>query len=312
MLVVYFAVSALLLVSGFLFPPSKEFVDSVPVMLSIGLLLPIFLWYRKYGLKRALSGQVNGRGKSAVAFWILALFALAMIVRFPFVVAFRVPYEKTPLVYLLILTMAFVEKTRVSAFGLKTEGFNKALLCGVAYFGVFSFLPGLILALIAYGFLGQLLIQAFDFSSFFLAMPFMTLCVGLSEESLFRGYMQTHLERFYSKRRANLLQALLFGVWHVVWYVSTPRLYYIFGYVTVTFIVGLFYGYFYSKARNILPLIIAHGLHNSFLLGLQMNQNALEVLGGLPPLNQMIIWVMPYILSGTLTYVFTKYAVKEL
>jgi hypothetical protein len=44
-LVVYFVISALLLLSGFPFSPS-EFLDSVPVLLSVGLLLPIFCGMR--------------------------------------------------------------------------------------------------------------------------------------------------------------------------------------------------------------------------------------------------------------------------
>jgi membrane protease YdiL (CAAX protease family) len=103
--------------------------------------------------------------------------------------------------------------------------------------------------------------------------------VGVSEEGLFRGYVQTHLERFYSKKMANLLQALLFGLWHVVWYASRPQILYMAGYVTATYIIGLFDGYFYSRARNLVPLIIAHGLHNSFLLGLVLNPEVLESVG---------------------------------
>jgi membrane protease YdiL (CAAX protease family) len=85
-----------------------------------------------------------------------------------------------------------------------------------------------------------------------------------------------------------------------------------FGYITTTFIFGLFFGYFYSKARNIVPLIITHGLHNSFFLGIKMNQTALEAIGNLPLTSLILIWLTPYILSGMLTLVFIKYAVREL
>jgi membrane protease YdiL (CAAX protease family) len=307
---VYFAVSALLLLSSFLFLPS-EFLDSVPVLLSVGLLLPLFPWYKNYCVRMRLSNEVNGRGKGLVGLWMVALFLLAMAVRFPSVLWFQVPYEKTPLIYLLVLTMAFIEKTKISAFGLKMRRIDMAVLYGLVYFVVFSFSPVIFFILFVFASVGQLPVQTYDVFSFMWVMPFM-MCVGISEEGLFRGYMQTHLERFYSKRKANLLQALLFGLWHIVWYVSTPQPLYMFGYVTITFVIGLFYGYFYSKARNLVPLIIAHGLHNSFLLGLEMNQKVLELIGNLPPLNQGLIWITPYILAGMFAFAFTKYAVKEL
>lgn len=311
-LVVYFSVSALLLLSGFLFPSPNEFINSVPIVLSVFLLIPIFLWYKKYSMQTVLSQQLVGKNKRAVVFWILALFTLAMIVRFPSVLWFEIPYEKTPLVYLFTLTIVVVGKTDVSAFGLKTKGLGKALLFGLAYFAIFSFLPGLILYLLTYASLDQLIIQSYDFSSFILVMPFMILCVGISEEGLFRGYIQNYLERFYSQRRANLLQALLFGFWHIVWYVSIPDFFGMFGYIMTTFIFGLFFGYFYSKARNIAPLVIAHGLHNSFFRGIEMNQTALEIIGNLPLVSQILIWLVPYILSSILTFVFIKYLVREL
>lgn len=311
-LVVYFAVSVLLLLSGFLFPSSGEFLNSVPIALSVLLLLPIFLWYKSYRRQTELSPQVAEKSKGAVVFCIFSLFALAMVVRFPSVLLFGVPYEKTPLIYLLILTIVFVEKTEISAFGLKTRGIGKALLYGIAYFTVFSFLPGVVLNLLTYVSLGQLAIQSYDFSSFLLVMPFMTLCVGISEEALFRGYIQNRFERFYSKRRANLFQALLFGFWHIVWYISNPNLFYMAGYIMTTFIIGLFFGYFYSKARNIVPLIVAHGLHNSLFQGFKLNQEVLEIIGNLPAHSQMLIWLTPYIFSGLLTFIFTKYAVREL
>jgi membrane protease YdiL (CAAX protease family) len=299
------------LLSGFLFPSSSELADSVPVVLSVLLLFPVFGWYRNYRRKAGLSQEVNQRARGAVVLWIFALFFLAMTVRFPSVLWFRVPYEKTPLVYLVVLTMVLVEKTKVSAFGLKKEGMGKALLFGLAYFAVFSFFPVLVFNLLTYLSLNQLLIQSCDFSSFLLVMPFM-MCVGVSEESLFRGYVQTHLERFYSQRKANLFQGLLFGFWHIVWYVSTPDPLYMAGYVTTTFVIGLFYGYFYSKARNLVPLIITHGLHNSLFRGAKLNQTVVEIIISLPWFSQLLLWLTPFILVGVLAFAFTKYVVREL
>jgi membrane protease YdiL (CAAX protease family) len=109
-----------------------------------------------------------------------------------------------------------VEKTDVSAFGFKTKGISRAVLYGVAYFIVFSLSSAIFFILFASASVNRLVVQTYDVFYSLSVMPFM-LCVGISEEGLFRGYTQTHLEQFYSKRKANLLQALLFGLWHIVW-----------------------------------------------------------------------------------------------
>jgi membrane protease YdiL (CAAX protease family) len=309
---VYLVVSAALLMMGFLFPIENEFANSAPIMLSLSLLVPIYVWYRWHSGRVSLSREIDGRDERLTVYWIFALFLLAMGVRMMSVLWFDKPYEKTSVVYLVVSTIALVEGTDVSVFGFKTRKFAKALLLGLAFFAVFTLSQTLVIGFSVYALGGHLNIQRFDLLPFFLVMPFMILCVGVSEEGLFRGYIQSHFERFYSTRKANLCQAALFGVWHFVWDVSPFNPLNMLLYVMSTFMVGLLFGYFYSKARNLVPLMLAHGLGNSFVQGSTPIYEGVEsVLEGISPASQLFVMILPYVISILLTFVFTKYLVKK-
>ena len=104
----------------------------------------------------------------------------------------------------------------------------------------------------------------------------MTFCVGINEEGFFRGYVQTHFEKFYSSKQAILIQSILFGVWHFVWDLHPFAPIHMTFYVGSTFLIGLVFGYFYSKTKNLVPLVFAHGLFNSIPQGVVENRLALE------------------------------------
>jgi membrane protease YdiL (CAAX protease family) len=119
-----------------------------------------------------------------------------------------------------VLTIVIVQKTDLSIFGFKTRRFGTALFYGLAFFLLLNALTLTIVYSLISVLTNQIALQAYDPVPFFLAMPFMTFCVGISEEGLFRGYMQTHLEKIYTPRKAILIQTLLFGFWHLVWDLS--------------------------------------------------------------------------------------------
>ena len=298
----YFSVASMIFATAYFFPRNIP----ASVFLSILLLFPIFLWHRNWRGKKKLSKEINGRDKRRVIFWVLTIFSLAMLVRIPSALLFGMPYEKTPLIYLTILTIVIVEKTDVSAFGFKTKNFGKSLLYGLVFFALLYGLALLISNILVYAFTYQLPVQTFDFMPVLSAMPFMTLCVGISEEGLFRGYTQTHLEKFYSKREAVFIQAVLFGVWHFVWNLSPFDPLGMARYVGNTFFIGLMFGYMYSKSRNLVPLMFAHGLWNSVPEGIVTSVAALEMS------NQMLLWTLPYLVSAMFMFFFIKYLVKEI
>jgi len=314
---VFYSVSIIILLSAYLFPTEAGVradvsVSIIPIALSVLLLVPIYVWQRRYRSKTRLTKEISTRDESATLFWLFALFVLAMTLRIPSALLFGKPYEKTPLIYLLILTILIIEGTDLSAFGFKTEGFGKALLYGLAFFAVLS---GLTLA-VSYGlvhaFTGQIPVQSFDITSSLLSMPFMTLCVGISEEGLFRGYMQTHLERAYTTGTAIFMQALLFGVWHFVWNLTPFSPIDMMWYIANTFFMGLVFGYFYSKTRNLVPLILAHGLWNSIPPWIIENSDVLAYFYNQAPAEyQILMLILPLTVSAIVTVLFVKYLVRK-
>ena len=94
------------------------------------------------------------------------------------------------------------------------------------------------------------------------------------EEGLFRGIMLTHFRRRLSPWRANLLQGLLFGLWHLAWPIW--RLAY--GHAdlaavaseSITIVLasgvsGLAYGYLFLKTDSLWAPWIAHTISNTTL-----------------------------------------------
>jgi membrane protease YdiL (CAAX protease family) len=316
-IVVFYAIGLLILASAYTYPTRivdasflSDQVDSpiyVPILFSLLLLIPIYLWQKRYRQKAKLSTEIDAKDKSKMLFWIFTLFTLALSVRIPSVLLFAEPYEKTPLICLLIATMILVERTEPSAFGFKTQQMKKSLACGLLFFAVLSGMTFLTYDALAYTFTNQTVFQSYDFLPFLSAMPFMTFCVGMSEEGLFRGYMQTHLEEFYSSKQAILAQAILFGGWHFVWNLSPFNAWAMAEYATQTFVLGLSFGYFYSKTRNLIPLIFAHGLWNSMQIGIITNATAITALQNAPLLSQILTWILPLAVSAVAMLFVIKY-----
>ncbi len=304
----YFALALIIFASAF-FPQPQAFT---PIFMSVLLLIPIYLWYKNYSDKEKLSKETIKKDKSATFFWIFILFILALSVRIPSALIFGMPYEKTPLIYLIILTIILIEKTDISAFGFKTENIEKSLLYGLAFFIVLSGVLSLSFNLLIFVFTNQISIASFSIIFFFLVMPFHTLCVGISEEGLFRGYMQTHLQKFYTPTNAILIQASLFGIWHFVWDLRPFNPIGMAQYIAITFLIGLLFGYFYSKSKNIVPLIFAHGLYNSFIQGIIKSETAAEAFKAIPIASQIMAGLLPYAISAITTFLFIKYVVKEI
>jgi len=308
----YFAVGITILMAG-LMPSTERYATySIPVLFSILLLVPLYHWQRSYRAKTVLAAEAKTRDKTATLFWILALFLLALTIRIPSVLIFNTPYEKTPVIYLTILTILIIEKTNLTAFGFKTNSFLKSLAYGLIFFIFISGVTSLVSYALVYMSTGQMPIQSVDIVPMLSAMPFMTLCVGISEESLFRGYMQTHLEKLCNPNLAILIQAVLFGVWHFVWNLSPFDPLAMIQYVATTFFIGLFFGYFYSKTRNLIPLVLAHGLFDSVPGGIAESEHAFNLLQSTPLATQAFVSILPYVVSTILTLLFITYFAKEL
>jgi len=309
-LIIYFLVACLVLASSSVSMGSIAGVAVFPGLLSVLFLIPLWIWHRQRLQKSLLSKQIQDEPKRTILFWILALFFLALVVRIPSVLLFGMAYEKTPLVYLVVLFIVVLMKNDVSIFGFRTDSFGRALLLGLVYYVLLGLLPYILMGAAFYVLEGQMLAEGFNMVPFVFAMPFMTFCVGISEEGLFRGYMQTRLSRVYSNRKAVFLQALLFGLWHFVWHVSPVDLTGMLVHVGSTFIVGLLFGCFFRVAANLTPLVLTHGLIDSVPRGFVENQAASAVLQGLPLLSRLSFFVIPYVLSYVVAIASTSFLIK--
>jgi len=94
-------------------------------------------------------------------------------------------------------------------------------------------------------------------------LPFELMVISLGEEALFRGYLQTTLQRRYPWWFAVVLTSVLFGVWHipaVLWH-STP--YAAFAIVGFPFAFGLLTGVMVRLTGSIVGPVVAHAVYNA-------------------------------------------------
>jgi uncharacterized protein len=98
-------------------------------------------------------------------------------------------------------------------------------------------------------------------------------CVNsLMEEGLFRGVLISHFAARMSLPSANRHQALLFGLWHIVWplyYLNTGKMNtnqaiaVSILYVITAGLTGLFWGYLFIRTNNLWLSWISHTINNS-------------------------------------------------
>ncbi len=264
---VFYGLSVLLFVAFIL--PSPLSIDLslgksgyLAAALSLLLLMPLYLWYRR----RKVQGKIELCVETRRRIWAFCflLFGLAMSVRTPFVVHLSQPLEKTPVIFLLVLTLVLVEGYSLQVFGFRFGNFLRQLALGV-----FLFLASLLLLVAAgigliYALVGVNVFSSFDPLIFLLTLPFFTFAVGISEEGLFRGYIQTKLGSIMSVRRAILVQAILFGLWHTVWHLNPLDFGGMLFHVAETFLFGLLTGAYFAYARSLTGLVFLHGLTDSF------------------------------------------------
>ncbi|RLG54266.1 MAG: hypothetical protein DRN99_05390 [Thermoproteota archaeon] len=103
------------------------------------------------------------------------------------------------------------------------------------------------------------------------------------EEGLFRGALQTSLAECIGRVKANLAQALLFGLWHLVWpayYGHGLLSWYAAHYVAYTAYFGLVAGFVYDQTRSLTAPIILHFLAGDNALNIRV-VDAVVKAGGL-------------------------------
>jgi membrane protease YdiL (CAAX protease family) len=270
-LAVYAVVSVLIFASDIVPLGQVEDIRLAPMLASLGLLLPLVWWYTK--LRKPGAASDNGGAPVAVWLDVFVLFTAAMIIRIPFVQLLGMSFEKTPLIYLLTLTVVFVRQADLGAFGFKTPRLGRSMLTGLIYYLGFAVSMYTTLFVAVYLTTGHLLIVGYDPRPALLVFPFMTFCVGISEEGLFRGYLQTRLSLVYSKKQALWAQAILFGIWHFVWHIAPFDPLGMAVHIASTLAFGLVFGRFFELSGTLVPLILAHGLVDTIDYGAVFSPN---------------------------------------
>ena len=82
--------------------------------------------------------------------------------------------------------------------------------------------------------------------------------------------------------------------------------------VITTFFIGLVFGYFYSKTRNLAPLILVHGLWDSVPPSIIENQATIQYFATFPTENQVLVLILPFAFAALVTVIFTKYGTKRI
>jgi membrane protease YdiL (CAAX protease family) len=88
----------------------------------------------------------------------------------------------------------------------------------------------------------------------------MIFVVGLIEEFVFRGVIQTRLEEFLGPAGGILLASLLFGIMHSSYGTPYEMIY--------TFLAGGTLGYLFYRTKSLSLVVMIHGFINIFLFGL--------------------------------------------
>ena len=96
----------------------------------------------------------------------------------------------------------------------------------------------------------------------------------ITEEILFRGYIQNELERIFGIKYMWITAGILFGLWHIptdFWgyqFLQQKSYLYSFGQLAMQISGGLWACSIYKKTRSIYPLMLFHWIGNNFHLHL--------------------------------------------
>lgn len=100
------------------------------------------------------------------------------------------------------------------------------------------------------------------------SMVVLPVTVAIAEESLYRGYLQTHLAARFGLWAGLLVPALFFGLQHVAFSLTTPQA--ALSRVIAMTLVGVMFGALYLWRKRLGQLIFAHWLFNVIGLGLPL------------------------------------------
>jgi membrane protease YdiL (CAAX protease family) len=223
----------------------------------------------------------------------IILFAMILVLRIVEMFYFRLDerwgevFVSKLLGFLIILGYLRLAERKIGDIGLHSDHFLESISIvivfmtislGFSYFIEWIYLarrglqPSLIIAPMSNSLDSEFAIQGgFFFGLWLIFGNFMN---SFLEESLFRGVMMTHFRVRLSFWKANFLQAFLFGLWHIVWPVKSyilgqmsvsEAIVFAMGYIFLSAIIGLVWGYLFLKTNNLWAPWFAHTMNNSIM-----------------------------------------------
>ena len=212
-------------------------------------------------------------------------FLLVLVIRQLMIWKYYNPWEKLPIVFLVLAQVMVVEKIQLRDVGLQSWT-KKNIGCAMGLGGLeFVFTTGgiIIVTMLVFGFdaFSEIYICG-QCQLYWLSFPYQYLAVGFGEELLFRGYFYTKLRVFFirninGKQRdkmsflySMIITNVLFGLFHVPWYLgnwfagnfsfdATGALMR----VISTGLMGVYFTYLYEKSGSIAGPMLIHGIGNS-------------------------------------------------
>jgi len=162
-----------------------------------------------------------------------------------------------PAVYSTILALClwhiYQKKLSFSALGFKKKKWLKYVLIGIAI-GIPMGVGEYFVIYPAPAF------PTFEVKYLLRDLFYMLAFVGLGEELLFRGLLQSDLTHALGWKWGVVLASLMFAVMHLTWR-SIPELFFV-------FLAGMILGYLYYKTKSLVAPIVMHGIGNVILVAI--------------------------------------------
>ncbi len=249
-------------------------IPIIPVLLSFILLIPLYWWV--YKRPRTLEHYEKQDLKSIILIFLL-IFLIIMVFRTLILFRYGLPLEKTPMIFFVVLQIIFVEGFYLSDFGFHSNKLWRNIIFTFILLFIIGFLLIVILGAIILGLsftgildLDQILGTSITLNWYgFASFPFQLICVGISEELLFRGYFYTKLRSNLGYVRSILISSIFFGLFHVAWYIdpNSPLFISDWGqmafHVGYTFVFGACMCIIFERTKSLVCPLIIHGLMNS-------------------------------------------------
>lgn len=188
--------------------------------------------------------------------------------------------------FFIIIAFLYLMRNGIKDVGLHFENFNKNMFYGL----------GLIIIPFIFAYIFEILYLKFNGYSpelFFSAINDSLNGIGVKggfifgvwlilgnvinsfmEEGLFRGIMINVSSKKFTKLKANIFQALLFGLWHIVWPIKavitgsmsvSNAVVFAVGYIILSGLIGFTFGLLYIGTNSLWGAFFAHTFNNTVL-----------------------------------------------